>query len=102
LKPLEPKARIEALNAIFSALSHPARRQILMTIFFRGGSMTAGEIAARFEHAWPTTTRHLRALEDAKLLSHTREGRTRVYELDRARLNLVVDWIKWFYEGKLP
>lgn len=98
MKPLEPKARIEALDALFSALSHPARRQILMTIYFRGGSMTSGEIAARFAHAWPTTTRHLRALERAKLLRVAQEGRSRVYHIERTRLRLIQEWVAWFNE----
>ena len=96
MKPQKPEERIQALDAIFAALAHPARRQILMTIYFRGGSMTAGEIAARFAHAWPTTTRHLRALEAAELLEHTREGRTRVYQIRKARLELVTEWVSWF------
>jgi DNA-binding transcriptional ArsR family regulator len=29
---------------VFSALSHPARRRILMTLNLEGGSMTAGEL----------------------------------------------------------
>lgn len=98
MKALEPKARIAALDALFAALAHPARRQILMTIHFRGGSMTSGEIAARFAHAWPTTTRHLRALERAKLLHATSEGRTRVYHIDRAMLHLITEWIAWFHQ----
>lgn len=81
---------------MFAALAHRARRQILMTIHFRGGSMTAGDIAARFAHAWPTTTRHLRALEDAGLISHEREGRSRVYSIDPKRLHLIAEWIGWF------
>jgi hypothetical protein len=32
--------------------SYVARRRALVTIYFNGGSMTAGEIAAIFEHAW--------------------------------------------------
>ena len=78
-----------------AALAHPARRQILLTIHFRREA-TAGEIAGRFEHAWPTTTRHLRVLEDAGLLRHERRGRTRVYTVDTARLALVSEWLAWF------
>jgi DNA-binding transcriptional ArsR family regulator len=81
---------------VVQALAHPARRQILLTLHFRGGSATAGEIAARFEHAWPTTTRHLKVLEDAGLLKHEREGRMRHYRLNRERLALVSEWIRWF------
>ena len=79
-----------------AALAHPARRQILLTLHFRGGVATAGEIAARFEHKWPTTTRHLRVLEDAGLLRQEKRGRTRVYTLDRNRLALVTEWLRWF------
>jgi DNA-binding transcriptional ArsR family regulator len=58
--------------------------------------MTAGEIAGMFEHAWPTTTRHLKVLESAGLLRHDREGRSRRYTLDRRRLELVREWLAWF------
>ena len=67
-----------------------------MTLHFRGGVATAGEIAGRFEHKWPTTTRHLRVLEDAGLLRQERRGRTRVYTLDKNRLALVTEWLGWF------
>ncbi len=58
--------------------------------------MTAGEIAAVFEHAWQTTTRHLQVLEAAGLLSHEKQGRMRVYTIERKRLELVKDWLAWF------
>lgn len=77
------------------ALAHPARRQILLTIHFRGGA-TAGEIAGRFAHKWPTTTRHLRVLENAGLVHQERRGRTRVYSVDKTRLALVSEWLGWF------
>jgi DNA-binding transcriptional ArsR family regulator len=81
---------------VFSALAHPTRRRVLMTINFNGGSMTAGEIAAIFEHAWQTTTRHLQVLEAAGLLTHERRGRTRIYRIQRKRLELVRDWLDHF------
>jgi len=81
---------------VVAALAHAARRQILLTLHFRGGVATAGEIAARFEHTWPTTTRHLRVLEDAGLIRQQKSGRTRVYTLDKQRLALVNEWLGWF------
>ena len=95
-EPLEPAARIEALTAILSALSHPARRQILMTIWFRGGSMSSGDIDGRFRHSWPTTTRHLRVLEESALVRKERQGRSRIYRLNLERLNLISEWLAWF------
>jgi DNA-binding transcriptional ArsR family regulator len=87
---------MDAYEAVFTALAHPVRRRILLTLNFQGGSMTAGEIADMFEHAWPTTTRHIQVLELAGLLHHERRGRTRVYHIDRHRLELVRDWLAWF------
>jgi DNA-binding transcriptional ArsR family regulator len=92
----EPRERLDAYEVVFTALAHPVRRRILLTVYFEGGSMTAGEIANMFGHAWPTTTRHLQVLESAALLRHERQGRTRRYRLDARRLNLVRDWLAWF------
>ena len=94
----EPAEKLAALDDVVAALAHPARRQILMTIHFRGAA-TAGEIAGRFAHKWPTTTRHLRVLEDAGLVRHERRGRTRVYTVDKTRLALVSEWLGWFEAG---
>jgi DNA-binding transcriptional ArsR family regulator len=91
----EAAEKLAALDAVVAALAHPARRQILLTIHFRGAA-TAGEIASRFAHKWPTTTRHLRVLEDAGLARHERRGRTRVYTVDKTRLALVSEWLGWF------
>jgi DNA-binding transcriptional ArsR family regulator len=77
-------------------LSHPVRRQILLTIWFRGGEMGSGDIADRFHHSWPTTTRHLRVLEDAELVIAEKQGRTRIYRVNRAKLAVVREWLAWF------
>ena len=93
---MDAKQKLEALQDVMNALAHPARRQILLTVYLVGGRMTAGSIAGRFEHAWATTTRHLRVLENAGLLSHMKEGRCRVYQLERERLALATEWLGWF------
>ncbi len=89
-------APMDSYEAIFTALAHPARRRILISVNFAGGEMTAGEIAGLFAHAWPTTTRHLQVLEAADLLEHERVGRTRVYRLNPRPLLLARDWLTWF------
>jgi DNA-binding transcriptional ArsR family regulator len=48
--------------------------------------MTAGELAGRFAHTWPTTTRHLSVLGKARLVTVRREGRERHYILNREHL----------------
>ena len=92
----DARKRLAQLNAVLRALTHPARRQILMTIHFRGCEMTAGEIAERFRHSWPTTTRHLQVLEEAQLVCATQKGRTRKYRIEPAPLKLISEWFKWF------
>jgi DNA-binding transcriptional ArsR family regulator len=92
---LDARQRLEALEAVCAALAHASRRQILLTIHFRDG-MTAGEIAGRFHHAWPTISRHLRVLEDAGLVTHERQGRERRYHVNHQMLDVLRDWLKWF------
>jgi DNA-binding transcriptional ArsR family regulator len=90
-------AAVEATERVFSALAHPSRRHILLTLQFRGGEMSAGEIADRFGCSWPTTTRHLNILREAKLISVVKHGRERVYALESEYLREVVgDWLAWF------
>lgn len=88
--------QLAELDGVVSALAHPSRRQILLVVRFRGGEMTAGEIAERFSCAWPTVSRHLRVLERAELIVHEKQGRTRVYRLNRKKLKVLKDWLRWF------
>ena len=92
----DPKKRLEELEAIFAALAHPARRQILLTVWFRGNETTSSDIAARFSCAWPTITRHLRVLEDAGLLTQEKDGRHRFYRVNKTKLAVIREWLDWF------
>jgi DNA-binding transcriptional ArsR family regulator len=93
----DARRELADIEEVFACLAHASRRQVLLVLHFRGGSMTAGEIASRFECAWPTTTRHLRQLEAAGLVKVQRRGRERVYTLDRGRLRSVAGaWIGHF------
>ena len=90
-------ADLEELDAVFGALAHQSRRTILTVLRARGGQMTSGEIASRFDCSWPTTTRHLRTLEDAGLVHVNLRGRERVYTLDSDRLRSVAgSWVNRF------
>lgn len=85
---------------MFSALAHASRRHILLVLHYRGGEMTAGEIAGRFGCSWPTTSRHLKVLVEASLVAVRREGRERVYLLQTDRLTEVAgNWIQLFDRG---
>ena len=58
--------------------------------------MSAGEIAARFSCTWPTTSRHLRVLQAAGLLELEKQGRTRIYRVNKQKLEVVEEWLQWF------
>ena len=90
-------AEVEALERVFAALAHDSRRAVLVFLRARGDRVRAGDIARRFSCSWPTTTRHLRQLEDAGLVRVEKEGRERFYRLERERLQRVVgDWLDHF------
>lgn len=90
-------AELEEIERIFSALAHPSRRQILLVLHVRGDRVSAGEIAKRFACSWPTTTRHLRVLQEAGLVSVEKQGRERFYQLEKERLRDVVGgWLDHF------
>ncbi len=67
------------MNEVFKALSHPARRR--MVAMLRQGPLASGDIAARFDMAWPTVTAHLAALKAAGLVETERDGTTVRYRL---------------------
>jgi len=85
-KPSTAQRTLEDVEAVFSALANSSRRHILLVLHYRGGEMTAGEIAERFDCTWPTTTRHLSVLHDAGLVEKQQSGRQRIYRLNRGRL----------------
>jgi DNA-binding transcriptional ArsR family regulator len=88
---------LDAFDSVFAALAHRSRRTILSVLHARGGEMTSGAIAARFECSWPTTSRHLRVLEKAGLVTIALRGRERVYRLETARLQSVArGWLDRF------
>jgi DNA-binding transcriptional ArsR family regulator len=88
-------ATLEEIEAVFGALAHEARRHILLTLSHLGGELPSGYLAARFQHSWPTTTRHLNVLEKAGLVEVRREGRSSHYRLNREKLERVVGgWLR--------
>lgn len=76
---------LSELDVVFEALAHPTRRDIIL-VLHRRGEVTAGDLAARFEQTWPTTSRHLAVLVDAGLITVRKSGRERLYGVSRDRL----------------
>ena len=90
-------AELDELDRVFAALAHASRRQILGVLKARGSRVRAGDIARRFACSWPTTTRHLRVLEDAGLVRVEQEGRERWYVLEAKLLQRVAGgWLAPF------
>lgn len=88
---------LEEIDSVFKALAHPSRRHILIVIEVHGGRITAGKIADRFAHSWPTISRHLRILQSAGLVSIEAVGRERHYVIDKTRLfDTGRNWFDYF------
>jgi DNA-binding transcriptional ArsR family regulator len=86
---------LEDVDRVFHALAHEARRQMLLLLGRSGGELPSGYLAARFAHSWPTTSRHLKVLEEAGLVDVRRQRRGSNYRLNRERLESVVGgWLR--------
>ena len=74
------------------ALSDPVRREILNLL--KGGSMTAGDIAGRFDMTGATVSYHLSQLKKAGLVFESREKNFIYYSLNASVLEEVLLWIQ--------
>jgi DNA-binding transcriptional ArsR family regulator len=88
------KLTLEDTEVVFAALAHETRRRILLILAQLGGELPSGYLATRFQHSWPTTTRHLNVLEKAGLIEVRREGRSSFYRLVRERASdVLLSWL---------
>ncbi|MCW7537025.1 metalloregulator ArsR/SmtB family transcription factor [Aquabacterium sp. A7-Y] len=67
------------IDKVFTALASAPRRQILA--YLSETSLTAGEIAARFEMTKPSLSKHLKVLENAGLVNSEKRGQFVHYSL---------------------
>ena len=81
-----------AFGETFKALSDPARREILNLL--KGGRLTAGEIAGRFDMTAATVSYHLSRLKTAGLVFESREKNYIYYSLNASVLEEVLLWIQ--------
>ncbi len=79
---------------IFQAIADPTRRAILLLIASQ--SMTAGAIAANFDTARPTVSKHLQILTECELLEQEKNGREIYYQLNPIKIKELVDFIEPF------
>ena len=81
-----------AFAETFKALSDPVRREILNLL--KGGRLTAGEIAGRFDMTAATVSYYLSQLKKAGLIFESREKNYIYYSLNASVLEEVLLWLQ--------
>ena len=79
---------------VFQAIADPTRRAILLLV--TGQAMTAGAIAAQFDTARPTVSKHLQILTTCHLLKPEQIGREVYYHLNAKKMKEVADFVEPF------
>lgn len=79
---------------VFQAISEPTRRAILLLLASQ--SLTAGAIAANFDTARPTVSKHLQILTECGLLEQEQNGREVSYHINAKKMKEVADFIEPF------
>ncbi len=79
---------------VFQAIADPTRRAILLLVAAQ--SMTAGAIAANFDTARPTVSKHLQILTECALLEQEQNGREIYYHFNAKKMKEVADFIEPF------
>jgi DNA-binding transcriptional ArsR family regulator len=79
---------------VFQAIADPTRRAILLLVATQ--SMTAGAIAANFDTARPTVSKHLQILTECELLTPEQSGREVHYHINAKKMKEVADFVEPF------
>jgi DNA-binding transcriptional ArsR family regulator len=83
------------MDAVFQALSHSARRDMLRRL--NTGDLTIGELAEPLTMSFAAASKHIKVLENAGLVRRTVEGRRHVCRLEPGPLADATAWLR-FYE----
>ena len=89
-----------SLDRTFGALADPTRRAILSALML--GQASISELARPHRMSLPAVLKHVRVLEQAGLVSQSKNGRTRFCQLAAEPLEQAEDWIsryRAFWEG---
>jgi DNA-binding transcriptional ArsR family regulator len=79
---------------VFQAIADPTRRAILLLLASQ--TLTAGAIAANFDTARPTVSKHLQILLECELLGQNQDGRAIYYHLNLDKMKEVADFLEPF------
>ncbi len=81
----------DRLNDTFAALADPTRRDIVSRLVV--GDATVSELAAPYDVSLQAVSKHLKVLEDAGLVSRSREAQRRPVHLEADVLEQMTSWI---------
>lgn len=90
------------LDAIYAAISHPARREVLERLRPREATVT--ELASPFAMSLAAVSKHIRVLENAGLVRRTVLGREHRISVDPSALIPAAGWLdhyRGFWEARL-
>jgi DNA-binding transcriptional ArsR family regulator len=86
----------DQLSRIFSALADPTRRDMVARLAV--GDATVGQLAKPYGVSVQAVSKHLRVLEDAGLVSHSRDAQRRPRHLEAEVFDLMTKWIDKYRE----
>jgi DNA-binding transcriptional ArsR family regulator len=82
----------DRLDRVFAALADPTRRDMVARLAV--GDATVGELAAPYDVTVQAVSKHLKVLEDAGLVSRSREAQRRPVHLEAEVFDLMTKWIE--------
>jgi DNA-binding transcriptional ArsR family regulator len=82
----------DQLSRLFAALADPTRRDIVARLAV--GDATVGQLAAPYEVSVQAVSKHLKVLEEAGLVSRSRDAQRRPVHLEPEVLELMMSWIE--------
>lgn len=87
-------------DAVFRAIADPQRRKILRLL--QQGSMSAGQIAARFDITQGSLSYHFNILKRAGLIRCERRGQEQVYSLNTSVFEEIAAMVLDLFPASLP
>src|SRR6188508_2637582 len=82
----------DQLSRVFAALSDPTRRDMVARL--TDGDATVGDLAAPYEVSLQAVSKHLKVLEDAGLVTRSRDAQRRPVHLEAEVFDLMTKWIE--------
>ena len=82
----------DKLSRVFAALSDPTRRDIVARL--SAGDATVGQLAEPYGVSVQAVSKHLKVLEEAGLVSHSKDAQRRPRHLEADVFDLMTRWIE--------